>query len=139
MESFDVFLIIKLIIMSASMLLSLVCVILYLISKKSKKKETQDKINSAIDTTQSVLDVLYMVQNAVIGAEKNTHFTNQEKFAYAITSVKDNLIKQNKEIDDALIQNLMSNELAVSQNVNSDERQKSKHAELKKIEIIKEE
>lgn len=130
---------IKLIVMCASLLLSLVCVVLYFISKKSKNKQVKEKINNAIDTTQSVLDVLYLVQNAVIGAEKNTHFTNQEKFAYAITSVKDNLIKQNKEIDDTLIQNLMSNELAVSQNVNADERQKAKHSELKKIEIIKEE
>ena len=100
---------------------------------------SQESLALAIDTTQSILDVLYMVQNAVISAEQHTHFTDQEKSAYAITSVKDNLIKQNKEINDALIQNLMSNELVVSQNVNSDERQKSKHAELKKIEIIKEE
>lgn len=135
----DIMAIIKLIIISANVILSLVCLILYFISRKTKKKETKEKINQAIDTTQSVLDVLYLVQNAVIGAEKNTHFTNQEKFAYAITSVKDNLIKQNKEIDDTLIQNLMSNELAVSQNVNSDDRQKMKHSELKKIEIIKEE
>lgn len=130
---------VKLIVMCASLLLSLVCVILYFISKKSKNKQTKEKINNAIDTTQSVLDVLYLVQDAVVCAEKNTHFTNQEKFAYAITNVKDNLIKQNKEIDDTLIQNLMSNELTVSQNVNSDEHQKAKHSELKKIEIIKEE
>lgn len=130
---------IKLIIIGLNVILSLVCLILYFVSRKTKKKETKEKINQAIDTTQSVLDVLYLVQNAVIDAEKNTHFTNQEKFTYAITSVKDNLIKQNKEIDDTLIQNLMSNELAVSQNVNSDERQKMKHSELKKIEIIKEE
>lgn len=135
----DIMTTIKLIIIGLNVILSLVCLILYFVSRKTKKKETKEKINQAIDTTQSVLDVLYLVQNAVIGAEKNTHFTNQEKFAYAITSVKDNLIKQNKEIDDTLIQNLMSNELAVSQNVNSDERQKMKHSELKKIEIIKEE
>lgn len=129
----------KLCVYIASFILSLVCLILYFISRKSKKKETKEKLEQAIDTTQSVLDVLYLVQNAVITAEKNTNFTSAEKLAYATMSVKDSLIKQNKPIDDALINGLMSNEIAISQNVNSDERQKIKNSELKQIEVQKKE
>lgn len=129
----------KLIIMGASLVLSFVCIILYFVSKKTKNKETKEKVEQAIDTTQSVLDVLYLVQNAVIGAEKNTHFTNAEKLTFATMNVKDSLIKQDKQVNDTLIADLIKNEIAVSQNVNSDEHQKMKCAELKKIEIMKEE
>lgn len=92
-----------------------------------------------MQTTQSMLDVLYLVQNAVIGAESNQNFTNKEKFNSAFIAVKNELFKQNKDIADDTLTDLIENQVVVSQKVNSDEKQKAKSDELKKIEIIKEE
>ena len=128
---------IKLIVAIVSTGLSLFMVLLYIISRVSTKKATQEKAINAMETTQSVLDVLYLVQNAVIGAESNQHFTNAEKFNSAYIAVKNELLKQNKNIEDDTLATMIENEVVVSQKVNSDARQKAKADELKKIEIIK--
>ena len=125
----------KIAISSASVILTITMIILYVISKKSKKAEIREKAKNALETTQSVFDLFNLVQNAVIGAESNKNFTASEKFNIAFTSVKNELFKQNKDIDDATLTNMINNEVVVSTNVNSDERQKQKNSELKKIEI----
>lgn len=130
---------VKLIVMIASAILSAVCVILYIISKCTQKQAVKEKTENAIKTTQSILDVLYMVQSAVISAESNKNFTNTEKFAFAEMKVKDSLLKQNKKIDDELLTSLIENEVNLSKKVNADEMHKAKSSDLQEIKIIKEE
>lgn len=131
---------VKLIVMIASLILSAVMVVLYIVSRVTRKKSTKEKVENALNTAQSMLDVLGIVQNAVIKAESHLNFTGQEKFDNAFISVKNELMKSNKQIDDKTLTDLIENEVVVSSVVNSDtlHRQKAK-AELKKIEIVKEE
>lgn len=119
----------------ASVILTLTMIILYFISKKAKKKETREKAQDALKTTQSVFDLFNLVQNAVINAEVNKNFSATEKFNTAFTSIKNELFKQNKSADDEILSTMIENEIALSEKVNSDERQKCKNTELKKIKI----
>ena len=131
----DVFEITKLCVTGVSVILSIFMVILYLISKKAKRKEVKEKAQDALETTQQVFDLFYLVKNAVIGAEKNANYNAVEKFNFAFTAVKNELFKQNKVVEDATLTDMIENEIIVSENVNSDEHQKMKQSELKKIKI----
>ena len=119
----------------ASVILTLTMVILYIISKKSKKVEIRQKAQDALETTQAVFDLFNLVQSAVIKAEANKNFSASEKFNVCFTDIKNELFKQNKNVDDATLTKMIENEVVVSEKVNSDERNKAKTSELKKIEI----
>lgn len=119
----------------ASVILTLTMIILYFISKKAKKKEIREKAQDALKTTQSVFDLFNLVQTAVINAEVNKNFSATEKFNTAFTSIKNELFKQNKSADDEILSTMIENEIALSEKVNSDDKQKSKNTELKKIKI----
>ena len=130
--------IVKLSIIAFSILLSIVMMILYLASKHARKKETREKATSALNTAQSIFDLLNLVQNAVIQSDTNLNFTSAEKFNQTFISVKNELFKQNKNVDDTTLTNMIENEIVVSQHVNASDEQRAKTTELKKIEITEE-
>ena len=134
----DVLEIIKTAVTGASVVLTVCMIILYIISKHSKKVETKQKARDALETTQSIFDLFNIVQNAVIMADQNTNFSAKEKFNSAFMSVKNELFKQNKNVDDVILTDMIENNIVLSNKVNSDVNHKQKQTELKKIEIIKE-
>ena len=103
---------------TASVVLGILSIVLFLIKTKSKNKTIRE-------TAQKVYDVISFIQGAIVKAEKHLNYTGDDKFTIVATELKQYLLDNKIDLAEETQKTLIENEITLSNAVNVDKKSKS--------------